>query len=132
MISKFKDYDMKSWTDEHFVKVQDPPLSGSNRIVFKNGTEERPTGFLSYSACGTVTVRNPLNSHLTVDSELSPGLTRLCFYPLLQGAVLYGHYGQESDFMMLRNRIVDLSGRVLLLRAGRNSFAEKVRGGPSL
>lgn len=33
--------------------------------------------------------------------------------------------------MMLRNNNMDLSGRVLLLRAGRNSFAEKVRGGPS-
>lgn len=63
LFSKFKDYGMESWTDEHFVKVQDPPASGSNRIVFKNGSEERPSGFLSYSACGTVTVRGPLTSH---------------------------------------------------------------------
>lgn len=56
----------------------------------------------------------------------------LIFFSLLQGAVLYGHYGQESDFTMLQNKNVDLSGRVLLVRAGRNSFAEKVRGGPAL
>lgn len=59
LFSKFKDYGMKSWTDDHYVKVQDPPLSGYNRVVFKNGNEERPTGFLSYSACGSVTVRSP-------------------------------------------------------------------------
>lgn len=33
--------------------------------------------------------------------------------------------------MMLLNKNLDLRGRVLLLRAGRNSFAEKVRAGPS-
>lgn len=47
----------------------------------------------------------------------------------VQGAVLYGHYGEESDFMMLQSSSVDLSGRVVLVRAGRNSFAEKVGGG---
>lgn len=57
------------------MKVQDPPLSGYNRVVFKNGNEERPTGFLSYSACGTVMVRNLQNSDLPLCSELSPGLT---------------------------------------------------------
>lgn len=85
LVSKFKDYGMKFWTDEHFVKVQDPPLSGYNRIVFKNGNEERPTGFLSYSACGTVTVRSLLNSDLPVYSKFSPGLTRLCFFSCSRG-----------------------------------------------
>lgn len=49
----------------------------------------------------------------------------------MQGAVLYGHYGEERDLLLLRSK-VDLSGRVLLLRAGRNTFAEKVGGGSSL
>lgn len=31
--------------------------------------------------------------------------------------------------MLLRSNNVELSGRVVLVRAGRNSFAEKVRGG---
>lgn len=57
LFSKFQDYGMKSWTDDHYVKIQDPPVSGSNHITF-NGMDERPTGFLSYSACGKVSVRS--------------------------------------------------------------------------
>ncbi|XP_022611050.1 transferrin receptor protein 1-like [Seriola dumerili] len=97
VITRFKEYGMNTWTDEHFVKVQDPPASGSNRVVFKDGKEERPNGFLSYSANGTVT-----------------------------GAVVYAHYGQGSDFTFLQGRNINLNGRVVLVRAGRISFAEKV------
>ncbi|KAG8013949.1 Transferrin receptor protein 1 [Nibea albiflora] len=97
VLNRFKEYGMKTWTDEHFVKVQDPPASGYNKFIFKNGNPERPDGFLSYSANGNVT-----------------------------GAVLYAHYGQESDFRMLRDKNINMSGRVMLVRAGRISFAEKV------
>uniref|UniRef100_A0A3P9BPI7 Transferrin receptor protein 1 n=1 Tax=Maylandia zebra TaxID=106582 RepID=A0A3P9BPI7_9CICH len=97
VITKFKEYGMKTWTDEHFVKVQDPPASGYNRIVFKNGSEERPTGFLSYSANGTA-----------------------------RGAVLYAHYGQEDDLRQLKDMNIDMNNRVMLVRAGKISFAEKV------
>uniref|UniRef100_A0AAX7SNT6 Transferrin receptor protein 1 n=1 Tax=Astatotilapia calliptera TaxID=8154 RepID=A0AAX7SNT6_ASTCA len=97
VITKFKEYGMKTWTDEYFVKVQDPPASGYNRIVFKNGSEEHPTGFLSYSASGTA-----------------------------RGAVLYAHYGQEDDFKQLKNMNINMNNRVMLVRAGRISFAEKV------
>lgn len=55
VLKKFKDYSMNPWTDEHFVKVQDPPASGTNKIVFK-GQEYGLAGFLSYSANGRVTV----------------------------------------------------------------------------
>lgn len=48
---------MKTWTDEHFIKVQDRPLSGSNKVIFKDGKEERPEGFLSYSANGIAKVK---------------------------------------------------------------------------
>uniref|UniRef100_A0A3B4EWQ2 Transferrin receptor protein 1 n=1 Tax=Pundamilia nyererei TaxID=303518 RepID=A0A3B4EWQ2_9CICH len=97
VITKFKEYSMKTWTDEHFVKVQDPPASGYNRIVFKNESEEHPTGFLSYSASGTA-----------------------------RGAVLYAHYGQEDDLRQLKDMNIDMNNRVMLVRAGRISFAEKV------
>ncbi|XP_078120695.1 transferrin receptor protein 1-like [Sander vitreus] len=97
VINKFKEYGMKSWTDEHFVKVQDPPASGSNRVVFKNGSAMHPEGFLSYSATGEVT-----------------------------GAALYAYYGQESDLKLLRDKSINLTGRVLLVKAGRISLAEKV------
>ncbi|KAM9322781.1 transferrin receptor protein 1-like [Pholidichthys leucotaenia] len=96
ILNRFKQYGMMTWTDEHFVKVQDPPASGSNRITFKD-REERPTGFLSYSASGTV-----------------------------RGALLYANYGEEQDFRQLRDKNINMQGRVMLVRAGKISFAEKV------
>ncbi|KAE8291258.1 Transferrin receptor protein 1 [Larimichthys crocea] len=100
VLNRFEEYGMNSWTDEHFVKVQGPPASGYNKFVFKNGSEERLDGFLSYSGNGAV-----------------------------KGAVLYAHYGEESDFRMLRDKNINMSGRVMLVRAGRISFAEKVHLG---
>ncbi|KAI3375219.1 hypothetical protein L3Q82_021726, partial [Scortum barcoo] len=96
VLKKFKDCGMNTWTDEHFVKVQDPPATGYNRIVFK-GKEEHPVGFLSYSGNGTVT-----------------------------NSVLYAYYGQEEDFMLLQDKNINMSGKVMLVRAGKISFAEKV------
>ncbi|KAM3605083.1 uncharacterized protein V6R79_020328 [Siganus canaliculatus] len=96
VIGKFREYGMDTWTDEHYVRVQDPPTTGGNRIVFKN-REERPSGFLSYSSTGSAT-----------------------------GAALYAYYGQEIDFRMLQDRNIDMNGRVVLVRAGRISYAEKV------
>uniref|UniRef100_A0A3Q3MJX4 Transferrin receptor protein 1 n=1 Tax=Mastacembelus armatus TaxID=205130 RepID=A0A3Q3MJX4_9TELE len=97
VLEKFKTYGMNTWTDEHFVKVQDPPASGFNKLVFKNGKEEHLDGFLSYSATGTV-----------------------------KGAVVYSYYGQEKDLKLLQEKNINLTGKVLLVRAGRISFAEKV------
>lgn len=57
----FKQYGMKTWTDEHFIKVQDGPSTGFNRIVLTNGEVEKPTGFLSYSATGRAEVIDRLN-----------------------------------------------------------------------
>ncbi|KAM9349969.1 transferrin receptor protein 1-like [Symphorus nematophorus] len=96
VLEKFKQYGMNTWIDEYFVKVQDPPASGSNKVVFK-GKEERPSGFLSYSASGAVT-----------------------------GPVLYAHYGEENDFRLLRDKNMNMSGKVMLVRGGKISFAEKV------
>ncbi|KAM9350106.1 transferrin receptor 1a [Symphorus nematophorus] len=96
VLEKFKQYGMNTWTDEHFVKVQDPPASGSTKVVYK-GKEERPSGFLSYSASGAVT-----------------------------GPVLYAHYGEENDFRSLRDKNMNMSGKVMLVRGGKISFAEKV------
>lgn len=46
----------------------------------------------------------------------------------VQGTVLYAHYGQDSDFRILLDRNRDISGRVVLVRTGKISFAEKVGG----
>lgn len=97
VMKKFKEYAMNFWTDEHYVKVQDPPARGYNRFNFKNGSDEHPQGFLSYSPNGTVT-----------------------------GTVLYAYYGQESDFRLLRDKGINLTDRVVLVRVGLISCAEKV------
>ncbi|KAL3054710.1 hypothetical protein OYC64_017614 [Pagothenia borchgrevinki] len=96
VVKRFREYGMKTWIDEHFVKVQDPPASGSNSFSYK-GKQERPTGFLSYSANGTIT-----------------------------DSVLYAFYGEEENFRLLKSRNVNMTGRVMLVRTGRISFAEKV------
>ncbi|XP_024129054.1 transferrin receptor protein 1 [Oryzias melastigma] len=97
VIDYFNLYGMTTWTDEHFVKVHDPPASGFNRIRYKDGAEESPKGYLSYSANGSVT-----------------------------GPALYAHYGQESEFRLLRDKNINMTGRVMLIRTGKISFAEKV------
>nr|XP_019961267.1 PREDICTED: transferrin receptor protein 1 [Paralichthys olivaceus] len=97
VLNKFTEYRMDPWSDVHFVKVQDPPASGFNKFVFKEGPEEHPEGFLSYSATGNA-----------------------------KGTVVYAHYGQENDLMRLKDSNVNLSGKVLLVRAGHISYAEKV------
>lgn len=94
---KFKEYGMRTWTDEHFVKVQDLPASGFNKFVFKNGNEERPDGFLSYSATGTVKVINMLNyenvlknktkKNALINLFLGPGRCLVC--TLWAGGRLY-------------------------------------------
>lgn len=94
VLKKFKEYGLSTWTDEHFVKVQDLP--GTNRVSF-NGENVDLEGFLSYSVTGTV-----------------------------NGTVLYAYYGRESDFSLLRDKNIPMSGRVMLVRAGLISFAEKV------
>ncbi|XP_071383486.1 transferrin receptor protein 1-like [Centroberyx affinis] len=96
VLKRYKEYGMKTWSDEHFIKVQDPPVSGSNKVVFK-GREQRPTGFLSYSGNGAAT-----------------------------GALLYAYYGQASDFRLLQDKNINLNGRVIVVRAGKISYAEKV------
>lgn len=48
------------------------------------------------------------------------------FFFLLQGAVLYAHYGQTGDFKSLRDLNISSEGKIILIRAGKISFAEKV------
>ncbi|KAF3699035.1 Transferrin receptor protein 1 [Channa argus] len=97
VLRKFKEFGMTTWTDEHFIKVQDPPTSGKPNRIFFQSEDYSADGFLSYSATGTVT-----------------------------GAVVYAHYGREFDLTALTERNIELKGRVVLVRAGRISFAEKV------
>lgn len=50
------------------------------------------------------------------------------FSPSTQGALVYAHYGEESDLSWLQNNGINLKGRVVLVKAGKISFAEKVGG----
>ncbi|XP_058274138.1 transferrin receptor protein 1-like isoform X2 [Hemibagrus wyckioides] len=96
VLKKFKGYGMEPWLDTHFVKVQGLPKSGTNKVTFGNVTYSEP-GYLSYSATERA-----------------------------QGAVLYVHYGRDEDLRHLQDLSIDMSGRVLLVRAGKISYAEKV------
>lgn len=48
------------------------------------------------------------------------------FFGGVQSTVLYAHYGEESDFTQLQKSNINVDGKVMLVRAGKISFAEKV------
>ncbi|XP_056290243.1 transferrin receptor 1b [Pseudoliparis swirei] len=92
----FKDADMDPWNDVHYVQLQTPDSLHPNRVHFGSDVFE-PTGYLAYSATGEV-----------------------------QGKLVYGNYGRPEDLDVLQSNAVGLGGAVLLLRAGKISFAEQV------
>ncbi|XP_072525388.1 transferrin receptor protein 1-like [Salminus brasiliensis] len=96
VVRKFKEYGMTPWTDEHYVNIQDRSSSGCNRVTFR-GTKFEECGLLAYSAVG-----------------------------LVKGAVLYAYYGQAGDFKQLRDLNISPNGKIVLVRAGKISYAEKV------
>ncbi|XP_030630420.1 transferrin receptor 1a [Chanos chanos] len=103
VMKRFEANDMEPWTDQHFVKVQEPPLSG-NSVTFRGRSVGRTLGYLAYSAPGTV-----------------------------EGTALYAHYGLKDDLTQLQQHFnIDFAGKVLLVRAGRISFAEKVANAASV
>ncbi|XP_061093887.1 transferrin receptor protein 1-like [Conger conger] len=99
----FETYDMSPWNDEHFVKIQIPPSDSSNEVLFGEEQIGIPKGYLSYSATGTK-----------------------------EGRVVYVHYGELGDFENVTGTGIDLTGAVVLLRAGKISFAEKVANAAKL
>uniref|UniRef100_A0A8C7K3J3 Transferrin receptor protein 1 n=1 Tax=Oncorhynchus kisutch TaxID=8019 RepID=A0A8C7K3J3_ONCKI len=103
VLGRFKEYGMYTWTDEHYVKLVDPPASGSNKVTFKGSDLGTLRGYLAYSKTGTA-----------------------------KGAVLHGNYGQMDDLRKLQDKNIALDGRVLLVRSGKISFAEKVANAAKL
>ncbi|KAI7792605.1 transferrin receptor 1b isoform X2 [Triplophysa rosa] len=93
----FANLHMKTWDDEHFVKLQYPSSSNPNKVMF--GSEEigSPKGFLAYSATG-----------------------------MKQGRVVYANYGEPQDLAILEENKLNLNGSVVLMRAGKISMAQKV------
>uniref|UniRef100_A0A4W5QAT5 Transferrin receptor protein 1 n=1 Tax=Hucho hucho TaxID=62062 RepID=A0A4W5QAT5_9TELE len=103
VLKRFNQYGMYTWTDEHYVKLVDPPASGSNMVTFKGSDLGTLRGYLAYSKTGTA-----------------------------QGAVLHGNYGQMDDLRKLQDKSIALDGRVLLVKSGKISFAEKVANAAKL
>lgn len=118
---------MEPWIDTHFVKVQDRPKGGVNKVTF-GGETFSESGYLSYSATGTAQVR--ISAFFPPSTFLiSPNTNEFTLSILVsQGAVLYAYYGREDDLTNLQDLNIDMNGRVLLVRAGKNSYAEKVGG----
>ncbi|KAL0966858.1 hypothetical protein UPYG_G00301050 [Umbra pygmaea] len=103
VLNNFTSYRMSTWKDEHYVKLVDLPASSPNTVTYKGTDLGSLKGFLAYSKTGTA-----------------------------EGAVLYGHYGEKDDLSKLQDKNIALDGRVLLVRAGRISFAEKVANAAQL
>ncbi|XP_017574731.2 transferrin receptor 1b isoform X2 [Pygocentrus nattereri] len=93
----FKSLNMNPWNDEHYVQLQMPSMTKPNKIVF--GSEEigQPKGYLAYSATGTK-----------------------------EGKVVYANFGQIEELKYLLTTGVDLSEKIVLMRTGQISLAEKV------
>ncbi|XP_052466070.1 transferrin receptor protein 1-like isoform X1 [Carassius gibelio] len=102
IMGKFKTFGMSTWTDEHYVKVHEPG-SSNNRVLFRGNVVGKTEGYLAYSAVKTA-----------------------------QGAALYAYYGRAEDFRRLQELNIDVTGKVVLVRAGLLSFAEKVANAASL
>ncbi|XP_045890170.1 transferrin receptor 1b [Micropterus dolomieu] len=96
IFDEFKKMEMDPWTDSHYVQLQQPDSNRPNRVLFGSDVF-KPTGYLAYSAPGTV-----------------------------EGKLVYGNYGRQEDLEVLQKKNVELKGCVLLLRAGKISFAEQV------
>ncbi|XP_029978697.1 transferrin receptor 1b [Sphaeramia orbicularis] len=96
IFDQFKKLEMEPWTDIHYVQLQTPDSSRPNHVIF-DGNDFKPPGYLAYSATGEV-----------------------------QGKLVYGNFGRPEDLDVLQNKNIQLQGCVLLLRAGRISFAQQV------
>ncbi|XP_062384430.1 transferrin receptor 1a [Sardina pilchardus] len=98
VLQRFRENNLKTWDDKHYVTLQVPPTSASNSLTFRGQNLGPLQGYLAYSASGSA-----------------------------EGSVLYAYYGRVEDFEDLEDNGVGVSGRIVLVRAGgRISFAEKV------
>ncbi|XP_032359329.1 transferrin receptor 1b [Etheostoma spectabile] len=96
IFDQFKKAEMEPWTDIHYVQLQMPDSNRPNRVLFRSDVF-KPTGYLAYSAPGEV-----------------------------KGKLVYGNYGRQEDLDVLQKQNIELKDNVLLLRAGKISFAEQV------
>ncbi|KAJ6655488.1 hypothetical protein lerEdw1_005066 [Lerista edwardsae] len=95
---KFNDFKLdKVWNDEHYVRLQ-VPGSSSNEVSIEGST-------------GNEALEKP-NAYVAYSESKT-----------VSGKPVYANYGRDEDFRYLANRTV---GSVILARAGKITFAEKV------
>uniref|UniRef100_A0A452IDG9 Transferrin receptor protein 1 n=1 Tax=Gopherus agassizii TaxID=38772 RepID=A0A452IDG9_9SAUR len=97
----------KVWNDEHYITLQ---VQGSspNKLTIVSSTEtptklEITDGYVAYSAKAMAT-----------------------------GKLVYANYGRTEDFQELNKMNIPINGSVVLVRAGKISFAEKVANAEGL
>ncbi|XP_062337094.1 transferrin receptor 1a [Osmerus eperlanus] len=103
VLQRFRSAGLVTWTDEHFVTLQQLPEGATNRLAFKGRELGTPSGFLAYSRPGNVT-----------------------------GALVFASYGQVMDLKLLQDKGISLEGKILLVKTGKISFAEKVANAAQL
>eukprot|EP00066_Takifugu_rubripes_P004679 XP_003968191.1 PREDICTED: transferrin receptor protein 1-like [Takifugu rubripes] len=96
IVDEFKMQRMDPWTDVHYVQLQMPNSELPNSVYFGSSVF-KPEGYLAYSFPGTA-----------------------------QGKLVYGNYGRKEDLEVLQKNNIGVEGSVVLLRAGKISFAEQV------
>ncbi|XP_036603795.1 transferrin receptor protein 1 isoform X2 [Trichosurus vulpecula] len=100
---QWKDLQMnKVWKDKHYVKLQVKGSGPQNSITIvdesgDNSDTQPVDGYVAYSDNSTA-----------------------------NGTLVYANYGFRDDFEKLKSRNIAIDGSVVLLRAGKLSFAEKV------
>lgn len=97
ILNIFSGLQMTPWNDEHYVQLQVPSWGNPNKVFFDSEEIGQPTGYLAYSATGTVS-----------------------------GKVVYANYGHMEDLKDLESYNMDLRQSVALIRSGKISLAEKV------
>uniref|UniRef100_A0A8C1RJ31 Transferrin receptor protein 1 n=1 Tax=Cyprinus carpio TaxID=7962 RepID=A0A8C1RJ31_CYPCA len=108
IMGKFKTFGMSTWTDEHYVKIHEPG-SSNNRVLFRGNIVGTTEGYLAYSALKTVQVSFEKEFYITVHNVFR---------------IFYSVRLQELN--------ADINGKVVLVRAGLLSFAEKVSNAASM
>ncbi|XP_042313319.1 transferrin receptor protein 1 isoform X2 [Sceloporus undulatus] len=96
---QFDNYKLdKVWNDEHYVRLQVPGRS-PNLVSLEGPSEllEAPKAYVAYSESGEVS-----------------------------GKPVYANYGRDGDFRELLKGFVNITGTVVLVRAGEIAFADKV------
>ncbi|XP_077365722.1 transferrin receptor 1b isoform X2 [Festucalex cinctus] len=93
---QFKTLGLDSWVDIHYVQLQKPNSARPNTVTF-GADVFKPDGYLAYSATGKV-----------------------------QGKLVYAAYGRREDLDAVQKADVEVKNSVLLLRAGKLTFAEQV------